>query len=396
LEAVDGSARTGVRRWAPLLTTAAVVLVAVVVALVALPGTRPAGPGQQAPSAGTADAPPSAVITTPEPLPADELPAPSGDPATDAALARCATAVVRSGRAAEYPPTAEWRSTLHMGTGAVESELTTDDAFGCLLTPAKVILSGTGGSPEKGVRVVEMAPGRLVVLNPQERRFTLGSGPKAWSDDAPVTFLPIWSLQVDGVPADATTDLAQVALSVEDGYEGLAGEPDQPLTVVDRDLPRRPDTPEGTELAECPARLPFGTYTDPDLWTPVARHDVGGGAPTALVARIGDIAAGFCLQDPVGATGFEGAPLPPPGGDPRPVLRYQGGASGLLLTAPPWVERMEVASQDGTQGPVACTVADGLAMCTLYDDTEFSGGGQPIVITAPTAADPRGTEVYRD
>jgi hypothetical protein len=35
-------------------------------------------------------------------------------------------------------------------------------------------------------------------------------------------------------------------------------------------------------------------------------------------------------------------------------------------------------------------------MCTLYDDTDFSGGGQPIVITAVTAADPRGTEVYRD
>jgi hypothetical protein len=208
----------------------------------------------------------------------------------------------------------------------------------------------------------------------------------------------MWYLQADGVPADAGTDVAAVALSVEGGYEGVVGEPDAALTVVDRDLPRRADTPEGAELAGC---LPVGAYADPDLWIPVARHDVGGAAPRALIARIGDLAAGYCVQDPVGGPSFVGAPLPAPSGDPlpAPVVVDQGSAAAVLLTAPPGVSRLEVASEDRTRGPVGCTIADGLAICTLDNDPNSDPGGGPagraIVVTAFTAAAPQGVEVYR-
>ncbi len=391
--------RNRARRWAPLLTAAAVVLVAVVVALVALPGARSVGPGPSGAPAGTPTSSPvvptAASTTAPAPLPADELPAPSGDPATDAALARCATAVVRSGRAAEYPPTSRWRATMHVGTGAVESELTIDDAFGCLLTPASVVLSGTPGTPERGVRVVGMAPAMLVVLNPQGRRFTIGSGPTAWSDTAPVTFLRAAYLQVDGVPADAATDLGAVPLAVEGGYQGPVGQPEPALTHVDRALPHRADTPDGAELGECLALLPAGTYTDPDLWMPVARHEGGGSAPPALVARIGDLAAGYCIQDPAGGPSFTGGPLPPgPDDAPRPVVRYQGGAAAILLTAPPGVTRMSVVQRGGPGDPADCTIADGLAMCTLDDPLSSGSPGLAMEVTAFTAAEPAGLRVY--
>jgi hypothetical protein len=326
-----------------------------------------------------------------EPLPASDLPAPSGDPATDTALARCAAAVVRGGRAAEYPPTTQWRSTNHVGTGAVESELTVDDSFGCLVTPGSVAVSGVAADTATGVQVVRMSPGLLVVLNPQERRFTVGSGPRAWSDTARVTFLPLYMLQDDGVPLDSTDSLDDVPVTVDGGPAGTLRDAVPALTVVDRALPHRADSPQGAALAACLARLPVGAYTDPELWIPVGRHDGGGTGPDAIVARIGDIAVGYCVDDPGGGPTFTGAPLPAPGDRPQRILVHRGGSWALLITAPPGVTRVEARPAIGPGDPQPCTIVDGLALCTLDDDGPVSAAdGQDMLVTAFTEAEPQG------
>jgi hypothetical protein len=387
LDAMSPPAPARGRRWAPLLTAAAVVLVAAASVTVATSSDdAPAGPALLPPAPGT-PAPAPATGPVLAPLPDAERPAPSGDPATDAALTRCATAVVRSGHSAEYPPTAGWHSTLHVGTGAVESELTVDDSFGCLVTPGSVAVSGTGADAATGVRVVRMSPYELVVLNPRERRFTLGSGDEAWSDTARVSFLPMPDLSPGGAP----TPLEDLPLTVNGGSTGTVGEVVPALTVVDRDLPHRADTPDGAELASCLARPTSDRYTDPGLWIPTGRHDSGGTEPDAVLARIGDIAVGYCVDDPGEGPTFRGAPLPPPSDRPRRILLYRGGGSALLITAPPGVTRVEVRPSTGAGAAHPCTITDGLAMCTLADDSPVSdANGQYIAVTAYTTTDPQG------
>lgn len=382
------------RRWAPLLTAAAVVLVAATsVAVVTVSDDAPAGPALLPPATGT-PAPPPTTGPLLAPLPDAEHPAPSGDPATDAALARCATAVVRSGHAADYPPTAEWHSTQHGGSGAVESQLTIDDSFGCLVTPGSVAVSGTGKDATTGAQVVSMSPDVLVVLNPQGRRFTLGSGDKAWSDTARVTFLRTSELQVDGAPVGASTSLEDLPLSVDGGYTGTVRDVVAAITVADRDLPQRADTPDGAELTSCLASPESDRYTDPGLWVPVGRQDGGGTAPGAIIARIGDVAAGFCVDDPAGGPTFRGAPLPAPSDRPQRVLAYRGGASALLITAPPGTTRVEVRLAGGSGGARDCAIADGLAACVVNDDGPLSDpDGQDVVVTAYTTTAPHGIQV---
>src|SRR5687767_3731053 len=92
---MDAPAPSRSRRSTPLLTAAAVLLVAIAVTTATtLAGTW----SDPKPAAG--DTTTGQVL---DPLPADRLPPPTGDSEIDAALARCATAVVRSGRAADYP-----------------------------------------------------------------------------------------------------------------------------------------------------------------------------------------------------------------------------------------------------------------------------------------------------
>jgi hypothetical protein len=370
------------RRWTPFVTAGAVAVVAAV-AVLALPG---AGPAPLATAGGPGGAATARSLL--DPLPEDQLPpAGSGEPATDEAMARCATAVVRNGRAAEYPPTAEWRATLHMGSGAVQSELTIDNAFACLVTPASVTLSGTSGTEVGGVQLVRMSPDELVVLNPQRHRFTIGYGDKRLVDDSRVTFVGI----------DGRAPIGDVRLTVG-RYDGPIPEPVPALTVIDRALPDRTYTPDGAQLADCLARPPASVVpSDPDLWVPVGRHDVGDGAPVALVARIGDVAVGYCVYDPGEGPIFTGAPLKPPGDRAQGVAFYRGASTALLLTAPADVTRMEVAPQLDPTDRHRCTLMDGLAMCTLAasrlpDDPR----SHAIVVTAFTTADPQGSEVYRN
>jgi len=56
--------------------------------------------------------------------------------------------------------------------------------------------------------------------------------------------------------------------------------------------------------------LPTVAGAGNELWTPAGRHDVGDEEPTALVARIGDVAVGICMVDPRVGPRFAGGPLP--------------------------------------------------------------------------------------
>jgi hypothetical protein len=142
--------------------------------------------------------------------------------------------------------------------------------------------------------------------------------------------------------------------------------------------------------AQCLAATPGpGYYTDPKLWVPVGRRPAAPDAPPAMVARIGDAAAGFCLSKPPRGPMLVAAALPPPGPQPQLVARYPDTSAALLFTVPPDVTAMRVAGQGGTRGAVDCPIIDDLAMCTIDVQT-----GQVVVVTASTAADPRGVQVY--
>jgi hypothetical protein len=303
-------------------------------------------------------------------------------------MARCATAVVRNGRAAEYPPTSGWRATQHVGTGAVQSELTIDNAFACLVTPGSVTVSGTSGTPVGGVQLVRMSPDELVVLNPDKRRFTIGYGEKRLVDDSRVEFVQI----------DRQAPIGNVRLTAG-RFDGPIPDPVQGLTVIDRALPDRTYSADGTQLADCLARQPPGAYGDPDLWVPVGWHNGGDAGPAALVARIDGLSVGYCVFDPGDGPTFLGGPLPAraPGDRAQGAVYYRGATTGLLLIAPPDVTRVQVAPQSDPGDRHDCTLGDGLAMCTL------NASGPPedprshaIVVTAFSAADPQGAEVYRN
>ena len=69
---------------------------------------------------------------------------------------------------------------------------------------------------------------------------------------------------------------------------------------------------------------------------------------------------------------------------------------GILLTVPAGVSRMEIAGvTEPRTGPEACTIADGLAACTLDGRPGSGEDGRTVSVTAFTGADPQGIEVYR-
>jgi hypothetical protein len=413
LHRMDAAPATAPRRRTSFLAAAAA---AVVVAIAATTVTAitgfgaddPAGLDRLPPATVTDGGPGTATGEHPgrDPFAGVELPPPSGQPATDLALARCAAAVVHSGRAGEYPPTREWRSTLHMGVEAVESDLEINDSFACRVSPGSVAVSGLTGTPAGEVQVVRMSAGQLVVLNPDGREFAIGLPSKMLISEDRVTFVDIYSGE--------TPD--RMRLTVTGGYDGPVPEPVQALVVVDRDLPERPDTPEGRYLDECFAGIPTHAHVNDRLWIPVGWHDIGGNAPPALVARIGDLAAGFCMTDAVYGRVFAEAPLHPERrtGPASPVVFHRGGGSAILMAVSPDVTRVEIAAvptlprqptpgsvPPPQQGPVAeagCTILDGLAMCTIESRQQETSrqARDHVVVTAYTADSPAGVEVYRN
>ncbi|GAA3079575.1 hypothetical protein GCM10010464_49600 [Pseudonocardia yunnanensis] len=409
LHGMDAAPARAPRRRTSFLAAAAAVVVAIaattVTAVSGFGADDPAGLDRLPPATVTDGGPGTATGEDPggDPFAGVELPLPSGEPATDLALARCAAAVVHSGRAGEYPPTREWRSTLHMGVGAVESDLEINDSFACLVSPGSVAVSGLTGTPAGEVQVVRMSAGELVVLNPDGREFAIGLPGKMQISEDRVTFVDIYSGE--------TPD--RMRLAVTGGYDGPVPEPVQALVVTDRDLPERPDSPEGRYLDECFDRLPTHQHVNDRLWIPVGWHDVGGAAPPALVARIGNLAAGFCMTDPVYSRAFAEGPLHPDrlSGLASPVVFHRGEGSAILMAVAPDVTRVEIAAvaqepmprsaappQHDPVAEAGCTILDGFAMCTI-DSRQQEKSPQArvqVVVTAYTADSPAGVEVYRN
>jgi hypothetical protein len=396
------------RKLTSLAAAAAMVVAIAVTTVTSVTGfgpDDPAGLDRLPPATVTDGGPGAATGGDPgaDPFAGVELPPPSGQPATDLALARCAAAVVHSGRAGEYPPTREWRATLHMGSDAVESDVEINDSFACLVSPGSVAVSGLTGTPAGEVQVVRMSAGQLVVLNPDGREFAIGLPAKMLISEDRVTFVDIYSGE--------TPD--EMRLTVTGGYDGSVPEPVQALVVADRDLPERPDTPDGRYLDECFDRLPTHVHVNDRLWIPVGWHDVGGAAPPALMARIGNLAAGFCMTDAVYGPAFAEAPLHPDrlSGLASPIVFHRGEGSAVLMAVSPEVSRVEIAAvphgptprsaAPPQQEPVAeagCTILDGFAMCTIDSRQQetIPQAREQVVVTAYTADSPAGVEVYRN
>ena len=293
-----------------------------------------------------------------------------------------------------------------MGVEAVESDLEINDSFACLVSPGSVAVSGLTGTPAGEVQVVRMSAGQLVVLNPDGREFAIGLPGKMLISEDRVTFVDIYSGE--------TPDWMR--LTVTGGYDGPVPEPVQALVVADRDLPERPDTPEGRYLDECFDGLPTHAHVNDRLWIPVGWHDVGG----SRAAR-----AGGADREPrrrllhdrrrvrQGLRRSAAASGPPqrPGRSGRlPPRRGQRGPDGRLTGRDPRRDRRgaDVAAQPTPrsaappqQEPVAeagCTILDGLAMCTIesrQQETSRQTRDQ-VVVTAYTADSPAGVEVYRN
>jgi hypothetical protein len=350
------------RRRSALGTVAAVVLVAVAVA-VALSTASPEPP---APAAA-----------------ADQGPPPSGDAATDAALARCAAAVVRGHSTDRYPAFSAWHSTRYEVVGAAESELAVNDAFVCALTPDQVILSGTAPAGGSGVDLVRMSRGKLVALNPTGARFTVEAGGERQEHAERVSII-----QLDGGAA-----VGDVRLTVGDSAPTTV-EATPAQAVVDRGLPlRTPDTdgPDRKRIGRCLARLPATTYTDPNLWTPFGGSDPAAATPRVLPAAIGELFLGFCVDDPGTGPTFVGAPVPAPDARPQLVVAHHGRAAAALITLPT-IEgsRARIAPASAPGAGADCDLLDHLAMCAIATPHDPA-----FVVTASTPYDPQGVEVYR-
>jgi hypothetical protein len=405
LTRMDAPAPSRSRRSMPLLTAAAVLLVAIAVTIATtLVGTW----SDPRPAVGGPTTEQVLDPLPPEPLPADRLPPPTGDPDVDAAIARCATAVVRSGRAAEYPPTTTWRGAQldPVPSGYLDRLLTIDDAFGCLLTPESVMLSGLTGTPVGGLQLVRVNPSTLIALNPQELWFAFGDQPRPWIG-YPVMTVPLPSEDDDGLTI-TVREPGDVPGSERGGggdngvvWSGPVPELVQGVTVVDRVLPRRADTLDDVELTNCVSgRSPLTVAvagTGDELWTPAGRHDVGDAAPTALVARIDDVAAGICVVDPrLGPRfGFDRLPAKPEPG--QVLINMDTGATvSVLLTAPgEELTRIEIAPAADPAGSRACTVVDGLVVCTLETDGAVDDAIiTDVVVTAYTAGSAEGKVLY--
>lgn len=328
-------------------------------------------------------------------------------------LARCANAVQQTGHAGDYPPVEQWRATFVMGTGALEPEVVINDSFACLLTPATVTVSRPTTAVAGDVAVVTMSRGNFVVLNPKNRMVTIGVDPdRSTVIGGPgllgqggrdlVSFHMIYSGEK---PSD-------MHVKVQDGPDGkilydgsVTGGPvevEPPLvTFKDRPIPQPPDSPDVVALRNCMNMAPTHVYSQPELWTPVLRHDIPG-FPKALVARIGDVGIGYCILDapksslPDFYRAFDGTQL-------KPLVRPDAargimggnqiaGTVTALVRLPPGVVRARMAVQLLERQDAECTVAGEFAFCSLFTPNSIPGAAaaQPsqVIVTTYTSMDP--------
>lgn len=395
-EVLAGADAPRSRRPPAVAAVAAVVVVALLVTTaVAISGLRGDDPLH-----GTPAAPPPATRSLETPRPTrigPPQPQQSMQQITESFRARCADAVQQSGKAAQYPPAAQWRVTDALGTGALEPEVVINDDFACLLTPTTVTVSARASAQTRDVTVVRMSEGDIVVLDPKRLEYEVGeqADKLALGGGSAVEFHMLYG---PGTPKQVLLTLTgrkgrdpglpPVALSGQPGTAPHTTTPDPtppdvvqdvaPLvTFADHPSPKRPDTPDGAALTACMDKAPTHAFSFPEYWTPVARHYVPG-EPKALLARIGDVAAGYCKLDPAPAGlpdyywAFDGVPLTPLR-DPQAaevVMAAQPlyGVATAILRLPKGVVRAVMTMQppgNAALQTAECTVADDLAICTV-------------------------------
>ncbi|WP_232665404.1 hypothetical protein [Pseudonocardia sp. TRM90224] len=295
---------------------------------------------------------------------------------------RCGNAVEHSDQSQFYGPPDEWKVTSAVGTGALETDVIIDDFFACLLTPGATIFSeniasASAGTPIPGnVSVTRMAPGKLVFLNPDDRRLIVGprSNPDKASEikDANVAFYDIND--------DEAPEMIQVQVidrrTGETLYDGPLPEPEDATRYVDRELPKRTGSPDDAVLDACIAKAPTHVFSDPGSWVPFGRHEIEG-APPLLIARVGDVGVGFCELDPPATDlpdyyrAFDGFPLPPLDDPTRAKMVRWAHPTGpdpfAIIRIPPKVVRAEMLAtpENGEPRTVECSVLDDLAVCSM-------------------------------
>lgn len=304
---------------------------------------------------------------------------PSGDLVTDQHLARCADAVRRHDRTADYPPVSTWR-VGETQAGATGITTVVSDAFVCSTTPTTVSVSGTSGVRAGAVQLVRAGPRQLVVLNP------LG---------AQVTFTPQSPRTMSGtVPSSATVQLVglfddlaapfglDLVVAGVDGTTFDAPVPDPGPTAVElvdvRLAPPDRTSTAGALLGRCLAS-PFGSLTPAPLaWSVTAATTLDDGTEVAAVRAPG--MAGVCAERGTKLV-FASFPAadPPPAGmlDPVTQVGSVGGdpRSYTVLAVDPRVVTLEVDST--TNQDVTCLVDRGVGVCSAPTSTV-----SPATVTA--------------
>jgi hypothetical protein len=304
-------------------------------------------------------------------------PALSGNVLVDNALRRCAAAVDGSVERSAWPSTSTWHTTdVFLGgtNGRQESDvaIAINDGFACFAGASDVAVTattgpGVGGGQTARVQTVRLAPGLVVLLNPQ--RQTLGIVPDALQrfgrPNAPVQMLAL---------GGAGMSMADFRLTVAGVDAGRLPEP-APIGMVAQDRPSMSRAPEppGTSLADCLTSALPGART-------LVTHNPPGG-PAGIAGTADGRYAGFCV-DTGSSPVFRGADVPG-GTGPRVVLAPAPDAVGptsptvALLAVPDTVTRVEIATGSGP--PAACTLGSGFALCTLATTS-------PVTVTAYTGS----------
>ncbi|TWF80606.1 hypothetical protein FHX44_116549 [Pseudonocardia hierapolitana] len=361
LRTVLAGTRAPRRRFAPLVAAVVVVMATLAAVTTAVAMTGP----------GADELDPRLAASGP--------PAPTGDPAIDEALGRCAAAVATSGSRDEYPPTAGWRVTdvlSHAGEGQFsDTDLVIDGSFACHAGPYHVWVSTVGGRPAGGIEVARLGPGSLVLFNPQ--RLLVEVDPGDGYVRTSTTAVQIVSL------TPAHEDWPVRRLIVRGSYDGPLPDPGEAAVEV-QDRPILNGQAQPTNVEAC-LDDQLGTWAlgSDEPQETVLTQDAQGDLPRALVGRVNGRWAAVCYDGPEGPVAVEGPLDPARLSETRLVSsRRRDDLVVALLTVAPDGERVEIATtpEPGAVGSgAACTLRDGLALCMLraegaVDVRIFSGG----------------------
>jgi hypothetical protein len=299
----------------------------------------------------------------PDTLPAASgPPAPTGDAAVDEALSRCAAAVATSGARGEYPPTAEWRVTDVLEQAGErqfsDTELVIDGSFACHAGPFHVWLSTVGGRPAGGTEVARLAPGTLILFNPQLLLVEVDPG----EGYIRTSTRPVQIVQLTPTSENWPTR----RLIVRGSYDGPLPDPgDVAVEVQDRPIPNQEVPARDLEGCLRDVFRPWQVGEEEPQETVLSR-EAEGDTPRPLVGRINGTWAAVCYDDPGGPVNVEGG------------LAADRLSETRLATAP---------GRGRSARGALCTVQNGLALCMLRAegavDVGTTGGGTPAVLPVP-------------